>query len=125
LDNKHEAVKKLNSLMSQQEGSNELIIMNLSLETLLQERSLALEAARSKTAKSALLKKLTDFRSLHQNRTGNLRLDGSEVARLVELLGEKNPALAQRLSGYRNQLRSEITLLPYEVDSLVAIVEQS
>jgi hypothetical protein len=99
--------------------------MTLPIETLLHEQSLELEAARSKTAKSALLKKLTDFRSRHQNRTGTIPLDGSDVGRLVALIGDKNPALAQRLSAYRDRLRCEITLLSHEVDSLVAIVEHS
>ncbi|MBD1847495.1 hypothetical protein H6F89_29665 [Cyanobacteria bacterium FACHB-63] len=83
------------------------------------------EAARSRTAKAQLLKKLNDFRSLNPNRTGIIRLERQDVARLIELTSDRNPAIAQKLSDHKNEWTSLITLLPNEINFLLREVEHS
>ncbi|GAP94935.1 hypothetical protein [Leptolyngbya sp. NIES-2104] len=83
-----------------------------------------IEAAQSRTEKAALLKKLTDFRSRNANRTGIIRLNGSDVTRLVELIGDRNPVLTSKLAGY-SRPTNDITLLSNEIDCLLKIVQYS
>ncbi|MBW4441864.1 MAG: hypothetical protein KME10_11635 [Plectolyngbya sp. WJT66-NPBG17] len=90
----------------------------------LEQQSIELEAAKSRTEKTALLKKLTDYRSLNECRTGIIRLERSDVNRLIELMRDRNPALTQKLSGF-TALTNNITVLPSEIEFLLAIVQHS
>ncbi|MBD1847320.1 hypothetical protein H6F89_28720 [Cyanobacteria bacterium FACHB-63] len=83
------------------------------------------EATRSRTAKTQLLKKLNDFRSLNPNRTAIIRLERQDVARLIELTSDRNPAIARKLEACKHEWESQITLMANEVDFLVKEVEHS
>ncbi|MBW4527267.1 MAG: hypothetical protein KME18_19115 [Phormidium tanganyikae FI6-MK23] len=73
-----------------------------------------------------MLKKLTDYRSLNECRTGIIRLERSDVNRLIELASDRrNTVLAQKLSNFTAHFANKITLLPSEAEFLVMVVQQS
>ncbi|MBD1842484.1 hypothetical protein H6F89_03450 [Cyanobacteria bacterium FACHB-63] len=83
------------------------------------------EAARSRTAKTQLLKKLNDFRSRNPNRTAIIHLERQDVARLIELSADRNPAITRKFEACKHEWESQITLMANEVDFLVKEVEHS
>ncbi|MBD1847278.1 hypothetical protein H6F89_28510 [Cyanobacteria bacterium FACHB-63] len=93
------------------------------VQSILAEMHSETEQARSRAAKAALLKKLNDFRSLHQNRTGNIRLDREDVMRLLEMNFDRAPAISRKLSNCKHEWGSQITLMPHEIDFLLREIE--
>lgn len=97
--------------------------MNLGSE-LLEKLQRESESAKAKSEKAALLKLLSDFCDRNANRTGSIRLSGFDVGRLIDLIGDKNPALTQRLTGC-TQISNDVTLLPGEGELLYRLVLNS